>query len=115
MQQSGRSPSPNKRQQSRTTTNFDATNNRGATLGGGGQSHAEFLLDLENMRANIEQSTRLIADLKVDIEAHRKNFHGSIPSEDMKAQLRTKELQVAQQRAKVEDLADNLKVRSAIF
>jgi hypothetical protein len=54
------------------------------------------LLDLENMRANIEQSTRIIADLKVDIEASRKNLHGSIPSEDMKAQLRTKELQVAQ-------------------
>jgi hypothetical protein len=59
-------------------------------------NHGEFLLDLENMRANIEQSTRIIADLKVDIEASRKNFHGSIPSEDMKGQLRTKELQVAQ-------------------
>ncbi len=51
----------------------------------------------------------------MDIEASRKNFHGSIPSEDIKAELRKKELQVAQQRAKLEDLADSLKVRSAIF
>jgi hypothetical protein len=51
---------------------------------GGVRSNGEYLLDLENMRANIEQSTRLIADLKVEIEAGRKNFHGSIPSEDLK-------------------------------
>ena len=50
------------------------------------------MLDLENLRANIEQSTREIGDLKVDIEASRKNFHGSIPSEDMKTSLRQKEL-----------------------
>ena len=51
----------------------------------------------------------------MDIEASRKNFHGSIPSEDIKAHLRQKELQVAQQRARLDDLADSLKVRSTIF
>lgn len=51
---------------------------------GGFRSNGEYLLDLENMRSNIEQSTRLIGDLKVEIEAGRKNFHGSIPSEDLK-------------------------------
>lgn len=57
----------------------------------------------------------MIADLKVDIEASRKNFHGSIPSEDIKAELRKKELMVAQQRAKLDDLGDSLKVKSVIF
>jgi hypothetical protein len=37
------------------------------------------------------------------------------PSEDLKLQLRHKELEFAQQKARVEDLVDNLKIRSSIF
>ncbi len=81
----------------------------------GSHSAGEFLLDLENMRANIEQSARIIADLKLEIEGSRRHHHGQIPSEDLKVQLRQKELAVAQQRARLDDLNDNLKIRSTIF
>ncbi len=78
-------------------------------------SAGEFLLDLENMRAIIEKSTREIADLKSEIEGSRRSHHSQIPSEDLKVQLRQKELAVAQQRARLDDLNDNLKIRSTIF
>lgn len=68
----------------------------------------EFLLDLGNMRANIEKSTKTIADLKAEVDVLRSHASGKIPSDDLKLQLRDKELQVAQQRARLDDLADSL-------
>lgn len=68
----------------------------------------EFLLDLGNMRANIEKSTKTIADLKAEVDVLRSHASGKIPSDDLKLQLRDKELQVAQQRARLDDLADSI-------
>lgn len=67
------------------------------------------------MRQNIEESSRKVADLKVEIENVRRQSHGQVPPDELIVQLRQKELQVAQSRARFEDLGDNLKVRESIF
>ena len=79
-----------------TMPNFHPKNG-GATLPHG--QTTEFLNDLENTRFIIEKQNREIAELKQDIEAHRGKtggHHGQTPpSEDLKLQLRHKELEFA--------------------
>ena len=72
-------------------------------------------MDAQNMRQNIEESSRKVADLKLEIENVRRQSHGQVPPDELIVQLRQKELQVAQSRARFEDLGDNLKVRESIF
>lgn len=74
-------------------------------------------MDIENMRANIEDRSKVIGDLKTEIEGARRSsaHHQLVPSDDMKLSLKQKELQVAQARARLEDLNDNLKVKETIF
>ena len=72
-------------------------------------------MDAQNMRQNIEQSNRRVQDLKLEIETVRRQSQGQVPSDEFVVALRQKELLVAQQRARLEDLQDNLKVREAIF
>jgi hypothetical protein len=83
----------NHHQMSASTPNFQPK----ATLP---QGHTtEFLNDLENTRFIIEKQNREIAELKQDIEMQRGKTGGNIgqmpPSEDLKLQLRHKELEFA--------------------
>ena len=81
----------------------------------GVSSHQEFIMDMQNMRSNIEHSNHTIQELKMDIEMGRKANSGQIPSQDLIDELRKRELQCAQSKARRDDLIDTLKVKEVMF
>ena len=40
-------------------------------------------MDMHNIRLNLEESSRRLADLKTDVEMGRKAVTGQVPSEDL--------------------------------
>eukprot|EP00347_Sterkiella_histriomuscorum_P001912 403370193 len=75
----------------------------------------DLVQELQSYRLHIEKSQKTIQEMKSEIEFSKRATHGQIASEDLVQELRKKELQVAQQKAKLEDLQDNLGVKSDIF
>jgi len=67
------------------------------------------------MRQNIEETNKTIGDMKTELDLTRRASHGQVPSEDLIHELRKKELQVAQQRARLEDLHEALKFKENAF
>ena len=43
----------------------------------------EFLMDVQSMRANIEESNRKIGDIRMEIESLRRTHHGQVPSDEL--------------------------------
>ncbi|CDW86689.1 protein fantom [Stylonychia lemnae] len=93
----------------KTTDGYDVNRSRSPN-----KNH-EFVLDVQSYRQHIEKSQKQIMELQREIEMSKRATTGSIAPEELIMQLREKELKVAQQKAKLEDLNDNLKLRYEMF